>query len=109
MARLPVGELRARLVLEGPVETPDRAGGVTRSWTPLASVWGDVATLNAQQRLEADQIGQTVTHRLTLRWRAGLSTKQRLRRGSQIFLIRGVQDPDDRRRRLVCNCEEIKP
>ena len=55
------------------------------------------------------KIGQTVTHRVTLRWRAGLTTKQRLRRGSQIFLIRGVQDPDDRRRRLICTCEEIKP
>jgi SPP1 family predicted phage head-tail adaptor len=109
MSRLPVGELRARSVLEGPVETPDQAGGVLRSWAEIASVWADVSTLNAQQRLEAEQIGQTVTHRVTLRWRAGLSTKQRLRRGSQIFLIRGVQDPDDRRRRLICNCEEIKP
>jgi SPP1 family predicted phage head-tail adaptor len=109
MARLPVGELRARLVLEGPIETPDRAGGVTRSWSMLGNVWCDVATLNAQQRLEAEQIGQTVTHRITLRWRDGLTTKQRLRRGTQIFLIRGVQDPDDRRRRLLCNCEEIKP
>jgi len=109
MALLSVGNLRARLVLEGPVETPDAAGGVTRTWATLASVWCDVATLNAQQRFEAEQIGQTVTHRLTLRWRAGLSTKQRLRRGTQIFLIRGVQDPDDKRRRLVCTCEEIKP
>ena len=109
MARLPVGELRARLILEGPVETPDRAGGVARSWSTLATLWGDVTTLNAQQRLEAEQIGQTVTHRLTLRWRTGLTTKQRLRRGTQIFLIRGVQDPDDRRRRLICTCEEIKP
>jgi SPP1 family predicted phage head-tail adaptor len=109
MPRLPIGELRARLVLEGPVETPDQAGGVLRRWTAIASVWSDVATLSAQQRLEAEQIGQTVTHRVTLRWRAGLTTKQRLRRGTQIFLIRGVQDPDDRRRRLICNCEEIKP
>jgi len=109
MPRLPIGELRARLMLEGPVETPDQAGGVLRSWTVIAFVWSDVATLNAQQRLEAEQIGQTITHRVTLRWRAGLTTKQRLRRGTQIFLIRGVQDPDDRRRRLICNCEEIKP
>ena len=109
MARLPIGEMRARLALEGPVETPDLAGGVLRSWAVVAYVWSDVATLNAQQRLEAEQIGQTVTHRVTLRWRAGLTTKQRLRRGAQIFLIRGVQDPDDRRRRLICNCEEIKP
>ena len=109
MARLPVGELRARLILEGPVETPDRAGGVARSWSMIATLWGDVTTLSAQQRLEAEQIGQTVTHRLTIRWRTGLTTKQRLRRGTQIFLIRGVQDPDDRRRRLICTCEEIKP
>ncbi len=109
MAKLPVGGLRARLVLEGPVETPDTAGGVIRSWAVLSTLWGDVTTLNAQQRLEAEQIGQTVTHRVTLRFLAGLTTKQRLRRGAQIFLIRGVQDPDDRRRRLICTCEEIKP
>ncbi len=48
MARLPIGEMRARMVLEGPVETPDQAGGVLRNWTMIASVWSDVATLNAQ-------------------------------------------------------------
>jgi SPP1 family predicted phage head-tail adaptor len=109
MPRLTIGDMRARLQLEGPVETPDNAGGVIRNWTLLALLWADVATLNAQQRLEAEQIGQTVTHRVTIRWRDGVSTKQRLRRGTQIFLIRGVEDPDDRRRRLICNCEEIKP
>jgi len=104
-----IGLMRSRLTLETPVETPDNAGGVLRSYTTLALVWAEVLTLNTQQRLEAEQIGQTVTHRITLRYRDGITTKLRLRRASQIFLIRGVEDPDDRKRRLICHCEEIKP
>ena len=109
MEGLTIGALRARLTLEAPLETPDDAGGVIRRFVAAASVWCEIATLNAQQRFEAEQIGQTVTHRITLRYRDSLNARHRFRRGDRIFLVRGVQDPDDRRRRLVCHCEELTP
>lgn len=108
MAKVSIGAFRARLVLETPVETTDSAGGVTRNWTQAASLWGDVATLSALQRQEAQQLGQTLTHRVTVRWRSPLDTSMRFKKGARVFAIRGVYDPEDMTRRLVCLCEEMR-
>ena len=51
----------------------------------------------------------TATHRVTLRWRAGVDAGQRLRDGTHLYDIRAVADPDGDRRRLVCLVREIGP
>lgn len=109
MPRLSIGALQARLVIETPQEIPDGFGGVKRSWIAGDSVWCDIATLSTQQRLEAEQLGQTLSHRVTLRWRSELTTQMRFRRSGQILAIRGVSDPDNSKRELVCLCEELRP
>lgn len=109
MPRLTIGALQTRLVVEVPHEIPDGFGGVKRNWIAGESVWCDIATLSTQQRLEAEQLGQTLSHRVTLRWRAYLTTQMRFRRLGQILAIRGVSDPDNTRRELICLCEELRP
>ena len=37
------GRLNRRLVLEAPVETPDDAGGVTRAYSDVATIWAEIA------------------------------------------------------------------
>ena len=109
MPRLAIGALQARLVIEMPNEIADGVGGVKRSWISGDAVWCDIATLSTQQRLEAEQLGQTLTHRVTLRWRANLTTQMRFRRSGQVLAIRGVSDPDNSKRELTCLCEELRP
>lgn len=109
MTRLGVSAFRDRLVIETRIETPDGAGGVKRDWTPSATIWAAVETLDAEQRFEAGQIGQRLTHRVTLRYRDDLDTTQRFRRAGDVLAIRGVRDPDGHKRRLVCACEELRP
>jgi SPP1 family predicted phage head-tail adaptor len=53
-------------------------------------------------------LGQTLTHRVTVRWRASLDTSMRFKKGARVFAIRGVYDPEDMTRRLVCLCEEMR-
>jgi SPP1 family predicted phage head-tail adaptor len=105
----PVGALRRRLVLEGPVATPDGLGGATQAFVTLASVWARVEWLGGEERWRLGRPEQAATHRITLRWRAGLDAGQRLRDGARLFDIRSVADPDGDRRRLVCLVEEISP
>jgi SPP1 family predicted phage head-tail adaptor len=109
MPRLSIGALQTRVIIETPSETPDGLGGVKRNWVSGEAVWCDISTLSTQQRLEAEQLGQTLTHRVTMRWRANLTTQMRLRRAGQVLAIRGVSDPDNARRELVCLCEELRP
>ena len=52
---------------------------------------------------------QAVAHRVTLRYRDGVTAAMRLVRGLRRFAIRSAADPDGSRRELVCLVEEISP
>lgn len=104
-----VGALRRRLVLETPVASPDGLGGEMRSFVTVAALWGRLEWLGGSERWRAGRPEQTGSHRVTLRWRAGLEAGLRLRDGARIFDVLAVGDPDGGRRRLVCLVEEVSP
>lgn len=106
---VPVASLRHRLVLEAPVEADDGAGGRTRHYAAVASLWGRVAPLKGGEDDVADATGQVLTHRVWLRWRAGVDASMRLRFGERILSVRSVTDPGERRRSLVLLCQEVRP
>jgi SPP1 family predicted phage head-tail adaptor len=105
--RRPVGALRRRLLLEAPAETTDGAGGRLLGFETVAAVWAQVEWLSGDERWRGERPEQAASHRITLRWRTGVDSGQRLRDGDQIFDIRAVGDPDGARRRLVCLVEEV--
>ena len=98
------GELNRRLVLEAPVETPDGAGGVTRAYTPVMTVWASIEPVSARNAVVADAPGATVTHRIVLRRRTAVSTRHRLVEDMRIYRIVTLRD-DGSRRFLVIGAE----
>lgn len=105
----PVGALRRRLTLEAPAATPDGLGGTTQTFQTVAALWAQVEWLSGGEHWRRGRPEQTATHRVTLRWRAGVDAGQRLRDGGRLFDIRAVADPDGSRRRLICLVQEIAP
>ena len=104
-----VGALRRRLVLEAPVASPDGLGGTTKAFTTVAALWARVEWLSGAEQWRRGRPEQSATHRVTLRWRAGVDAGQRLRDGDHLYDIRAVADPDGDRRRLVCLVRELGP
>ncbi|MXN47120.1 phage head closure protein [Shinella kummerowiae] len=102
------GRLSVRLVLERPVDVPDGQGGVTRSFSALASLWARIEPVVAKADEAAGAVPVTVTHRIWLRWRDDLVGGMRLRKGARLFAIRAFRDPDEAGRYVLCDCEEIK-
>lgn len=102
----PVGELRHRLILEAPSETPDGAGGVVRTWTMLATVWAAIEPVRAEEQVVADRRLGVLTHRIIVRKRGDLTLNHRFRLGSRVFAIRAVRDAEERERFLECLVEE---
>jgi SPP1 family predicted phage head-tail adaptor len=98
--------MRRRLTLQAPVEAPDLAGGVVRSWANVATFWAAVEPLASAAVLVGDAPTSRTTHRITLRWRAGITAGMRLAEGPRLFAIRSAFDPDEHRRRLVLLAEE---
>lgn len=107
--RARVGALRRRLLLQAAMATPDGLGGTTQVYETVAAVWAQLEWIAGGERWRRGRPEQVATHRVTLRWRAGVDAGQRLRDGDRLFDIRAVADPDGGRRRLVCLVQEIGP
>jgi SPP1 family predicted phage head-tail adaptor len=104
----PIGALRRRLIIEEPVETPDGAGGFRRTWRDLAPVWAEVrAASTFDSRL--GRTGQSISHRITLRWRDDLTTVHRMRDGTRLYSIRSIHDATGEKRFLTALTEEFRP
>lgn len=87
------GSLDQRLVIVAPSDTPDAAGGVTRTYADAQTVWAQIVPLSAKADAGDDSVGAVVRYRITLRAGPDITTAHQLRRGTQIFLIDGVR-PD---------------
>lgn len=96
-------------MLELPLDSPDGFGGTTRRYAAGPQLWGAVEMLSAAERLCAGRPEAAVTHRVTLRYREGVTGAMRLASGLRRFRIKAATDPDGRRRDLVCLVEEISP
>ena len=101
-----IGELNRRLTLQAPVETADDAGGVTRTFTDAATLWAKVEPVSARYDIVAAGEGATVTHRITIRPRADITTQHRFVEGARIYQVVAVRDEDAGRRFSVIHAEE---
>ncbi len=106
---LAIGARSRRFVLELPLERPDGFGGVIRSYAPGPQLWGAMEMLTGTERVRADRPEQSMTHRITLRYREGVTGAMRLTIGLRRFAIRAASDPDGSKRDLVCLVEEVRP
>jgi SPP1 family predicted phage head-tail adaptor len=100
------GMLNRRLVLEAPVESADGAGGVTRGFAAIATLWVSVTPVSAARAIEAERLGAKVTHRLHLRFLDDITTRHRFRDGVRIYRIVTICDRDGRKRLLEIEAEE---
>jgi SPP1 family predicted phage head-tail adaptor len=101
-----IGALRQRLVLEQPVESADGGGGVTRSYTSVATLWAAVTPVSDRDAVEAEALGAEVTHRVVTRMRTGITTRHRLTWGARIFRIVALRDQDGAGRFLEISAQE---
>jgi SPP1 family predicted phage head-tail adaptor len=103
-----LGGMRHRLALQRQVETPDGGGGYQLDWETLATVWGEVRPLDGRERLGAMRLKSELTHRVVIRWRAGLAldAEWRLLLDARAFNIRAVINQGERDRFLELLCEE---
>jgi SPP1 family predicted phage head-tail adaptor len=93
-------------VLEAPVETPDGAGGVIRTYSEVATVWAEAASIAARHGTVAESAGATVTHRILLRAGREITTQHRLRLDARVFRIVSLREHDRSGRFLEIHAEE---
>ena len=112
-----VYELAAQDPFDRRPRAPFRFGGAAREpgrvrrrhpqYAAGPQIWGAIGMLKGDERVRAGRPEQAVTHRVTMRYRDGVTAAMRLARGLRKFAIRAASDPDGERRHLVCLVEEI--
>jgi SPP1 family predicted phage head-tail adaptor len=107
-----IGALRHRVIIENPgTAVADLDGGYTEVQTAAvpSPIWASIvpATARDLERVVASAVQSTATHVVTVRYHPAITTKTRLRFGSRVFAVTGVQNQDERNLELKLTCEEI--
>jgi SPP1 family predicted phage head-tail adaptor len=92
-----ISDLRHRFTLEEPVESDDGAGGVIRTWAFLTKVWAAIEHVSGQPEKGEDRMLGSVTHKITIRAREGITRLQRFTWQGRVFHIRYFCDANEAR------------
>ena len=77
-------------------------------WADYASAWAAVDPLSGREFFAAEQSQSEVTHRVLLRYMAGIETEMRIRYGKKRILeIVSVRDVNERHEYLQLLCREL--
>ena len=104
-------QLTRSLVLETRVATPDGAGGVIETWSPLGALWADVQARTGREVSRAAAAFSKAAYRITVRAApVGSQSRpepdQRFREGGRVFRIEAVAEADASGRFLTCFAQE---
>ena len=97
---------RHRVTLQQAARTPDGMGGFAEAWQGIATVWAEVQPLTGKAYLAAQQVQSSVSHRVRIRYRDGVTPDMRVMFGTRHFAIDAVLCPDERKRELHLMCVE---
>lgn len=101
--------LRHRIVIEAAVPDPDSGGGSSDVWANaqvIARAWAGIEPLRGREVLTAMKLEARITHRVTLRYRPGVTAAMRVCFRERHFNIRAVINPEERNEMLELLCEE---
>ena len=105
--------LNRKLVLEGPVQTPDGSGGFSESWVVLGTLWAEVKAGTGSEKAGEFVTVSNVPYQITVRGApVGAASRpkpdQRFREGTRLFRIKAVTERDPQAHYLTCfSYEEV--
>ena len=98
------GNLRHRVSIQVQTDTTDGMGGFSLAWaaiTGMASVPAAIWPLSSKEQLDAMKLESVATHKIRIRYRSGITPKNRIVFGSRTFNILGAPiDLEERGRQL---------
>ncbi len=102
-----LGDMRERVQILAPIDGRDVIGGLVRSWNTIATVWARVEEMSASEQYHREQVQTSAQFAVTIRFRADVTTNQRIVWRGRRFEISGRPNPDERRRFIRLTCKEL--
>ena len=102
------GALRHPITIEQPQLTRDTTGEAMETWVDFARVRAAIEPLAGRELFLAQQVNATLSHRVTLRYLAGVLPTMRVRYGTRVLLIAAPPiNKNERNRELELLCTEV--
>ena len=106
-----IGQMRHRLDVKNPTRATDGQGGYVDTYAAAspATVWGRIqpATPSAIERQIGNTIEAPISHLITIRYHAQVSTDTQLVSSGSTYFVRGIQNIEMRNQSLMLACEVI--
>ena len=99
-------DLKKRITIQSQARTADGMGGWTETWATLTTVWAAVWPVSAREILKAGQTSMEITHRVRIRYRAGVLASYRILYGTRYLSIVSIINPSERGEWLDLLCKE---
>lgn len=103
-----VGRMDRRVTLQDRSVSPSSFGEPVPAWVDVAELWAAIEPLGSSEIWRAQAAESDATHRVTIRYRAGVTSRMRLIYGSRTFEIDSVANEGEKDRVLTLVCREGK-
>ena len=100
------GRLDKRTTLQVASIARDDNGQPIETFANVAEIWAAIEPIRGREYFAAQQVSANTTHRVTIRYRAGVSVQNRILFGSRVFRIESVINPQERSERIELMCVE---
>ena len=102
------GKLRHRIEIQQSTDTRDGFGAVSgQTWNLFCYAWASIEPLSGREYFAAAQTQSEVSHKITMRYKAGIKTYFRVTWNDRIFNILSVINTREENRELILYCSEV--
>lgn len=101
------GRLRQRVTIQEPVTARNGFGEAITAWTTVAMVWASVEPLSGREFFAAEHVQSEITHRVRVRYRAGIAPTMRVVFNGRHLMIEAVINYGERGTDLQLMCREM--
>lgn len=106
--RIAAGKLRHRIDLVVPSNVQDASGGISLDNNVVfATVWASIEAMSGRDQLAAGTFASTTTHKITMRWMAGVTARMQVWFQGRQFQVQAVLNPDERTKMLLLYVMEV--
>lgn len=112
-APMPSGMMRLQAQVQSATSARDEMGQATETWLTVARVACFVEQPRTFDAMDDGGVSERTDWRVVSAWHRDITTKSRLvvhdGEREMTLYVRSRTDPDQRRRRLVIECTEVRP
>jgi SPP1 family predicted phage head-tail adaptor len=102
------GKLKHKIEIQNSIDVRSASGAVSgQTWNPFCYAWASIEPLSGREYFAAAATQSIVSHKITMRYRAGIKTYFRISWNNRIFNIASILNTREENRELVLYCSEV--